>query len=91
MRQDDPIDPKGLIREAFRIDGISAPECRSIFVDWALSQTAPDPSPAIRALLDRHGHEPETHPMRAVLTEGLAQAPAAKRRGGRNARLKTNG
>ena len=33
----DPLDPKGLIREAYRIDGITAGECRSIFLDWALS------------------------------------------------------
>jgi hypothetical protein len=36
----DPLDPKGLIREAFRIDGITDAECRSIFVDWALSVQA---------------------------------------------------
>ena len=30
-------DPKGLIRESYRIDGIGAPECRSIFLDWAIS------------------------------------------------------
>ena len=30
-------DPKGLVRESYRIDGITPGECRSIFVDWALS------------------------------------------------------
>ena len=30
-------DPKGLIREAYSIDGITKAECRSIFLDWALS------------------------------------------------------
>ena len=30
-------DPKGLIREAYRIEGITLGECRSIFLDWALS------------------------------------------------------
>ena len=30
-------DPKGLVRESFRIEGISDGECRSIFIDWALS------------------------------------------------------
>ena len=33
----DALDPKGLIYEAYRIDGITAAECRSIFLDWALS------------------------------------------------------
>ena len=33
----DPLDHKGLIREAYRIEGITLGECRSIFLDWALS------------------------------------------------------
>ena len=33
----DPNDHKGLILEAYRIEGITLPECRSIFLDWALS------------------------------------------------------
>ena len=32
----DVYDPKGLVREAFAMEGIGAPECRSIFLDWAL-------------------------------------------------------
>ena len=50
----DMADPKGLIREAFRIDGITASECRSIFVDWALSVQADDP----RALIERPAGAP---------------------------------
>ena len=30
-------DPKGLVRESYNIDGITLGECRSIFLDWALS------------------------------------------------------
>ena len=30
-------DPKGLIRESYRIEGITPGECRSVFMDWALS------------------------------------------------------
>ena len=30
-------DPKGLVRESYAIEGISPGECRSIFLDWALS------------------------------------------------------
>ena len=30
-------DPKALIRESFNIEGINIEECRSIFLDWALS------------------------------------------------------
>ena len=29
-------DPRGVIFEAYRIEGITGPDCRSIFLDWAL-------------------------------------------------------
>lgn len=89
MRRDpDPMDPKGLIRESFAIEGISLPECRSILMDWALS--LPDDMPperAIRALLSRHQGAPRDHPMQQVLREGLNTPPAPRRRGGRAGRL----
>jgi hypothetical protein len=81
----DPIDPKNLIREAYRIEGIGDAECRSTLVDWALSLTDTDPRVAIAALLDRHADAPAGHPMTAVLREGLAEAGAPRRRGGRAA------
>lgn len=82
-------DWKGLVRESYLIDGITAGECRSIFVDWALSVPAEVPLPdALRALIAHYAVPRPDHPMSAVLTEGLA-APAAapKRRGGRAARV----
>ena len=36
----DDVDKTGLIRESFRIDRISAAECRSIFLDWAIKLPA---------------------------------------------------
>jgi len=90
-RDSDPMDPKNLIREAFRIDGITAPECRSIFVDWALSVEAADPRPQIAALLARHADDPDDHPMKTVLEEGLAATPAKGRRGGRRTRVGDTG
>ncbi len=84
----DATDPKGLIREAYRIDGITAGECRSIFLDWALSMPqGPDLKQSISTLLDRYSAEPDDHPMTLTLREGLSTAPDAKRRGGRRARL----
>jgi hypothetical protein len=82
------LDPKGLIRESYRIDGISAPECRSIFLDWALGvlQTA-DMQAQIRELLAIYSKDASDHPMTVVLTEGLATPEKSKRRGGRKARL----
>jgi hypothetical protein len=78
----DPVDPKGLIREAFRIDGITEAECRSIFVDWALSVAHEDPRALIETLIARHGADAQGHPMLAVLTEGLAAPARPRRRGG---------
>ena len=87
MPPDDPHDPKGLIREAYLIEAITAEECRSIFVDWALSLPDGDPRPAIAALLGRHGAGAPDHPMTAVLREGSDRVPAPRRRGGRAGRV----
>ncbi|WP_299075973.1 hypothetical protein [uncultured Ruegeria sp.] len=86
-RSTDPNDPKGLIREAYRIDGIALPECRSIFLDWALS--LPDNLDQKQALTDLHAAyyaQDSEHPMTQVLAEGLQTAQAPKRRGGWRAR-----
>jgi hypothetical protein len=81
----DPHDPKGLVREAFAMEGLGAPECRSIFLDWALSlPDGADLQPAIRALLVRHGAP--GHPMEAVLARQLQAPPAPRRRGGASGR-----
>lgn len=83
-------DPKNLIRESFRIDGIRTAECRSIFLDWALS-LPPDLEPiaAIRLLLDHYAPQAAPgeggHPMIAVLVEGAmagVTGPAPRRRRG---------
>ncbi len=79
----DPLDPKGLIRESFRIEGISESECRSIFLDWALSlPEGTDSQAMLPKLIDRYAAEPADHPMMAVLREGLGQVGGPKRRGG---------
>jgi hypothetical protein len=84
----DELDPRGLIRESYRIDGITAPECRSIFLDWVISDAkAADIHGPITQLLERHADTPADHPMTAVLKEGLAQPQNAMRRGGRKARF----
>ena len=77
-------DPKGLVRESYRIEGIGLGECRSIFVDWALSlppgAAFADP---VRLLLSVYGDGAPSHPMTQVLTEALVTPPAPQRRGGR--------
>lgn len=91
--RDDMLDPRGLIREAFRIEGIAETDCRSIFFDWALGMPdAADLPACIRALLDRHADEPEDHPMRRVLLEGASAEPSRRgRRGRRGANHRANG
>lgn len=83
-------DPKGLIREAYAIERISLGECRSIFLDWALSLArATDAREAMLALLADYGARFPGHPMNGVLTDGLVPGEAPKRRGGRAARIAT--
>ncbi|WP_375281653.1 hypothetical protein [Pseudooctadecabacter sp.] len=86
MKKGDDLDPKGLIEDAYRIDGIAAPECRSIFLDWALSYQG-SPQVGIPALLARHEAEPADHPMTLTLREGLTAPQSPRRRGGRAARV----
>ena len=81
-------DPKGLVRESYRIEGITPGECRSIFMDWALSlKVDADHPAAIRVLLDHYGTGAPDHPMTVTLWAGLDAPVAAKRRGGRLGRL----
>lgn len=85
----DPDDPKGLIRESFRIEGISDAECRSILVDWALSlPSADDHRAALARLFQRHARTLPDHPMTQLLHEA-ANAPQGQtgRRGGRAGRM----
>lgn len=86
MVKGDSIDPKGLIEEAYKIDGISAAECRSIFLDWALSFGG-NPREGITTLLDRHSVSAGDHPMTLTLKEGLVTPTTPRRRGGRRGRV----
>lgn len=84
----DILDPRGLIKESYCIEGISAPECRSIFLDWALGIAQSENMQAkIQDLLLKYALNFPDHPMTAVLNEGLEAAPKSQRRGGRKARL----
>jgi hypothetical protein len=82
-------DPKGLVRESYAIEGITLAECRSIFLDWALS-LGPGLSvqEAVAALLAHYAGADPGHPMTATLKEGLAPPALPVRRGGRAARLR---
>ena len=79
----DTDDPKALIQEAYRIENITRAECRSIFLDWALSlPIEQDPKMIIQNLLERYQYEFSNHPMTETLEEGLVKMVKPKRRGG---------
>ncbi|CUH77567.1 hypothetical protein [Tropicibacter naphthalenivorans] len=85
MRKGNEFDPKGLVTEAYKIDGITLEECRTIFLDWALSVPVDaDTKTHIEALLQMHGQE--GHPMTQVLEEGRTSMTAPRRRGGYRSR-----
>lgn len=87
MRETRPDDPRGLIREAYRIDGITPEQCRSIFFDWALGLPPDiDQNAAVARLHSVHAPDAPDHPMTKVLSDGMTAAPAPRRRGGRAAR-----
>ncbi|MBU2980835.1 hypothetical protein KO498_03315 [Lentibacter algarum] len=78
-------DPKALIREAYNIEGITASECRSVFLDWALSLPEElDQKATIALLLAQYSSEEgaESHPMTQVLQDGLETMTNVRRRGG---------
>lgn len=84
----DPLDPKGLIRESYRIENIGAGECRSIFLDWALSvPVGEDPKEHVRRLLGKYAKNNPGHPMTETLQAALDEIAAPRRRGGRARRL----
>lgn len=85
----DASDPKGLIRESYRIEGITAGECRSVFMDWALSlPVGAEFKQALARLITTYADPDPDHPMSAVLHEGVSMPEGeARRRGGRAARV----
>lgn len=83
------IDPRGMIYESYRIDGISIEECRMIFLDWAMEAAKVDMSNDLQLLLDEYGSENPDHPMTQVITDGLNKSAIQGRRGGRAGRNRT--
>lgn len=74
-----PIDPRGLIEEAYRME-LGPADCRTVFFDWALGLPEGAGHAEVAALLDHYGPGHPDHPMTAVLREGLAHPPPAIRR-----------
>ena len=80
-------DSRNLIAESYRIEGIGAADCRSIFLDWALGLPAgAAPAEAAAALIAAYA-PPAGHPMTALLVETAEGPPGAgRRRGGARGR-----
>lgn len=76
------IDPRGLIFEAYRIEGITTQDCRVIFLDWAMKEAGDDIRVKLDSLLAEYEAANPDHPMNAVIREGLAQPQRRGRRGG---------
>jgi len=90
MKGDPKLDPKGLIEDSFRIEGITIEECRSIFLDWALSvPVVAETHLLLQKLIDIHVDQGD-HPMTQVMTEGLGTMEAPRRRGGWRSRSRTS-
>ena len=78
-----PDDPRDLIGESYRIEGIGPEDCRSIFFDWALGLPGEtNPAEAAGRLL-AHFNGPEDHPMSALLREAMAAVETKRGRTGR--------
>jgi hypothetical protein len=74
-------DPRGLIYEAYRIEGIEEVSCRPIFLDWALGVPAGEDAVAhIKTMLDHYEADWPDHPMTALLRAGLDKMATPRRR-----------
>jgi hypothetical protein len=74
-------DPRGLIYESYRIEGILEISCRPIFLDWALGVPESEDTVAhIQTLLDHYGPKWPDHPMTKILTAGLDKMTTPRRR-----------
>ena len=78
------LDPRALIVEAYRIEGIVEADCRSIYFDWAMGASADrDMIADTKALLSFYEPDAPDHPMTKVLREGGSAVPGGRRRGRR--------
>ena len=74
-------DPRGLIYEAYKIEGITEKDCRSIFFDWAVGLGSElNPVQEVSILYDTYALDNPGHPMNGVLKEGLSNFKQPSRR-----------
>lgn len=82
------IDARGVIHEAYCIEGVTEQDCRTIFLDWAMfAGDTPPVAAQLNRFLAVYGAENPDHPMTRVIRQGLEQAQVKSgRRGGRAGR-----
>lgn len=69
-------DPKGLIEEAYKINGITEGECRSIFFGWVFGIEGKGVDELRQLVITLYEHyltDYPNHPMTRVLAEGLVR------------------
>ena len=82
------IDPKNLIADSYKIEGITLSECRSIFLDWALSiPLEKDSKLLISKLLHYYQNKSKDHPMTLLLSSSLESKIENRRTGRRRSRI----
>lgn len=85
-KYDHPDDPRGLIFEAYHMD-LNLADCRTVLFDWATGHNQVAGAEQIKRLFDHYVTLYPDHPMTRVLGEGMPEAAAPRRRGGRQGRL----
>lgn len=82
-------DAKDLMHDVFQMEDITAPDCRTVFMDWALSRAdLRDSEEALKSLIAHYEPGFPHHPMIAVLKEGLVRNIKTGRRGGWRSRAR---
>lgn len=77
-------DPRGLIFEAYKIEGITSEDCRSIFFDWALGLSEElNVIQELTTLYEIYAKSNPNHPMSKVIKEGLCDHKKKQVRGRR--------
>ena len=74
-------DKKGLIFEAYNIEGIESSSCRIIFFDWLMSlDPGLDQDEAIQELLTHYAPKFPSHPMTKLLITGIDKNTETRQR-----------
>lgn len=71
-------DPRGLILDSLNMPELSEQECRSIFLDWLISDYSEDKQKSANALFLFYKNDYPDHPMMGLLEETARSALKTK-------------